>query len=50
MRSLGMLDGENDLESNIRFCSTLLKGVDLEATLPVKKVGNHCHLFCYCKL
>ncbi|KAF7813528.1 WD repeat-containing protein 43 [Senna tora] len=38
MRSLGILDDESDLESNLKFCSTLLKGFDLEATLPMKKI------------
>ncbi|KAK4283401.1 hypothetical protein QN277_000353 [Acacia crassicarpa] len=38
MRSLGILDDENDLESNIKFSSSLLKGVDLEATLPMRKI------------
>ncbi|XP_054790516.1 U3 small nucleolar RNA-associated protein 5-like, partial [Prosopis cineraria] len=38
MRSLGILGDENDLESNIKSTSSLLKGVDLEATLPMRKI------------
>lgn len=39
MRSLGMLPSESDCTSNFELCSTLLKGIDLEATLPMKKVS-----------
>lgn len=38
MRSLGMLKSESDCASNFELCSSLLKGIDLEATLPMKKV------------
>ncbi|KAJ1383308.1 WD40/YVTN repeat-like-containing domain superfamily [Sesbania bispinosa] len=38
MRSLGMLCSESDCASNFEICSTLLKGIDLEAILPTKKI------------
>ncbi|CAJ1940945.1 unnamed protein product [Sphenostylis stenocarpa] len=38
LRSLGMLSSESDYESNIELCSKLLKGIDLEATIPAKKI------------
>ncbi|CAK8563737.1 unnamed protein product [Lathyrus sativus] len=38
MRSLGLLYSESDCASNFELCSKLLKGIDLEATLPKKKV------------
>lgn len=39
MRSLGMISSESDYASNIELCCKLLKGIDLEATIPVKKVS-----------
>lgn len=44
MRSLGLLYSESDCASNNELCSTLLKGIDLEATLPTKKVS--CESVC----
>ncbi|KAG5038907.1 hypothetical protein JHK86_019747 [Glycine max] len=38
MRSLGMISSESDYASNIELCCKLLKGIDLEATIPVKKI------------
>ncbi|KAL5163426.1 WD repeat-containing protein 43 [Glycine soja] len=38
MRSLGMISSESDYASNIELCGKLLKGIDLEATIPVKKI------------
>ncbi|XP_061349173.1 uncharacterized protein LOC133294506 [Gastrolobium bilobum] len=38
LRSLGMLDIESDSASNFELCSTLLKGIDLEAAISVKKI------------
>ncbi|CAJ2630652.1 unnamed protein product [Trifolium pratense] len=38
MRSRGLLYNESDCASNFELCSKLLKGIDLEATLPKKKV------------
>ncbi|WJX21327.1 hypothetical protein P8452_10775 [Trifolium repens] len=38
MRSQGLLYSESDCASNFELCSKLLKGIDLEATLPKKKV------------
>ncbi|KAL5065474.1 hypothetical protein RYX36_027211 [Vicia faba] len=38
MRSLGLLYSESDCSSNFELFSKLLKGIDLEATLPKKKV------------
>jgi hypothetical protein len=39
MRSQGLLYSESDCASNFELCSKLLKGIDLEATLPKKKVS-----------
>jgi len=39
MRSLGLLYNESDCASNFELCSKLLKGIDLESTLPKKKVS-----------
>lgn len=38
MRSLGLLYSESDCASKFELCSKLLKGIDLESTLPKKKV------------
>ncbi|KAK7363533.1 hypothetical protein VNO77_05679 [Canavalia gladiata] len=38
LRSLGLLSCESDCASNIELFSTFLKGIDLEATVPVKKI------------
>ncbi|XP_027331584.1 WD repeat-containing protein 43 [Abrus precatorius] len=38
LRSLGMLPSDSDCASKVELCSTLLKGIDLEATLPMKKI------------
>ncbi|KAK7387941.1 hypothetical protein VNO78_22740 [Psophocarpus tetragonolobus] len=38
LKSLAMLSSESDYASNMELCSTLLKGIDLEATVPVKKI------------
>ncbi|TKY54188.1 Small-subunit processome, Utp12 [Spatholobus suberectus] len=38
LRSLGILSTESEYTSNIELCSMLLKGIDLEATVPVKKI------------
>ncbi|KAG4982862.1 hypothetical protein JHK87_027611 [Glycine soja] len=34
----GMISSESDYASNIELCCKLLKGIDLEATIPVKKI------------
>lgn len=49
MRSLGMISSESDYASNIELCCKLLKGIDLEATIPVKKVSLWVNgtVFCY---
>lgn len=39
MRSLGMISSESVYASNIELCCKLLKGIDLEATVPMKKVN-----------
>lgn len=41
MRSLGLLYSESDCASHFELCSTLLKGkgIELEATLPKRKVS-----------
>ena len=39
LRSLGILKSEKDHASNLELCSTLLKGIDLEAAIPMKKVS-----------
>ncbi|XP_047174705.1 WD repeat-containing protein 43 [Vigna umbellata] len=38
LKSLGMLSGESEYASNIELCSKLLKGIDVDATVPVKKI------------
>ncbi|KAL5182581.1 WD repeat-containing protein 43 [Glycine soja] len=38
MRSLGMISSESVYASNIELCCKLLKGIDLEATVPMKKI------------
>ncbi|RDX97845.1 WD repeat-containing protein 43, partial [Mucuna pruriens] len=38
LRSLGMLSNESEYASNIELCSLVLKGIDLEAAVPVKKI------------
>ncbi|KAL2338994.1 hypothetical protein Fmac_013440 [Flemingia macrophylla] len=38
LRSLRMLSSESEYASNIELCSMLLKGIDLEATVPAKKI------------
>jgi len=47
LKTLGMLSSESEYASNIKLCSKLLKGIDVEATVPVKKVSLSqcdCHL------
>ncbi|KAI4338319.1 hypothetical protein L6164_016659 [Bauhinia variegata] len=38
LKSLGILNSENDLVSNVKLHSTLLKGIDLDAAVPMKKI------------
>ncbi|KAK7291688.1 hypothetical protein RIF29_07031 [Crotalaria pallida] len=38
MRGLKILDSEKDCASNFECCSTLLKGIDLKAAIPMKKI------------
>ncbi|KAK7264672.1 hypothetical protein RJT34_32282 [Clitoria ternatea] len=38
LRSLGMLSSESDCASHVKLCSTLLKGINLETSFPVKKI------------
>jgi len=39
LKSLGILSNESEYASNVELCSKLLKGIDVEATVPVKKVS-----------
>ncbi|KAK8470978.1 hypothetical protein PHAVU_003G108800 [Phaseolus vulgaris] len=38
LKSLGILSNESEYASNVELCSKLLKGIDVEATVPVKKI------------
>lgn len=47
LKSLGILSSESEYASNIELCSKLLKGIDVEAPIPMKKVSLSqcdCHL------